>query len=245
MYNPDWLRFCKRVVRAGLGTDHLLRLDTVIVTERIGSAYGRWTVADRPLATTVSPIVLSFGLGDDISFDEGMIRRYGARVYGFDPTPSSLEWLDGRGTPPRMEIHPIGLANFDGAQKFVLPPTERRGNFSARAMVGRTVTLDVARYQSIVRKLGLTRVDLVKLDIEGSEYDVLPDLLSSSVCPLQLLVEFHHRLHDIHVSATRRAVALVRRGGFSLFAVSPGGQELSFINTDLARRSHQEAQAAA
>jgi len=25
MYNPDWLRYCKRVVRAALGTDHLLR----------------------------------------------------------------------------------------------------------------------------------------------------------------------------------------------------------------------------
>lgn len=243
MYNPDWLRFCKRLVRAGLGTDHLLMPDAVIATEYIGSVYGGWTVADRPLATTASPTVLSFGLGDDISFDEGMIRRYGARVYGFDPTPGSLEWLDRRVTPAQMTVYPIGLANFDGSQKFVLPPSERRGNFSARATLGRTVTLDVARYQSIVKRLDLNRVDLVKLDIEGSEYDVLPDLLSCSVRPLQLLVEFHHRLHDIHVDATRQAVALIRKAGFSLFAVSPGGQELSFIAIDFARQCHQQAQA--
>lgn len=241
MYNPDWLRFCKRVVRAGIGTDHLLRPDGVVTTRHIGSAYGGWTVADRPLATAINPVVLSFGLGDDISFDEGMIRNYGARVHGFDPTPGSLAWLNAHAIPARMEVHPIGLASFDGWQDFMLPPSEQRGNFSARAMAGRTIRLEVARYPSIARKLGLTRVDLLKLDIEGSEYDVLPDLLSCSLRPLQLLVEFHHRLHDIHVAATRQAVAMIREAGYSLFAVSPAGQELSFIGSDLVRRFQQRA----
>lgn len=232
MYNPDWLRFGKRVVRAGLGTDHLLRQDIAVATARIGSAYGGWTVADQPLATAANPMVLSFGLGDDISFDEGMIRRYDARVHGFDPTPASLGWLAARAVPPQMQVHPIGLAGFDGRQEFLLPPSEHRGNFSACARIGTMVTLEVARYRSIVSRLGLTQVDLAKVDIEGGEYDVIPDLVTSSTRPVQLLVEFHHRLHGISVASTRRAVSLLREAGFLLFAISPAGQELSFISAD-------------
>jgi Methyltransferase FkbM domain len=79
--------------------------------------------------------------------------------------------------------------------------------------------------------LKLQHVDVLKLDVEGSEYDVIPDIVTSPILPLQLLVEFHHRLHHIHVTKTRKAVKMIKEAGFSLFAVSPGGQELSFIRS--------------
>jgi hypothetical protein len=90
MYNPDWLRYCKRVVRARLGTDHLLRPELSIETRRIGSAYGGWIVAPGPLSNARSPVVLSFGLGDDITFDEVIIQDHKARVYGFDSSWTPL-----------------------------------------------------------------------------------------------------------------------------------------------------------
>jgi FkbM family methyltransferase len=228
MYNPDWLRYCKRVVRAALGTDHLLRPELRLATSRIGSAYGGWAVAVEPLHKT-NPTVLSFGLGDDISFDEEIIRRYGGCVYGFDPTPQSLNWIAAHGTSPNMKVLPIGIADFDGRQRFSLPANDNRGNFSAKATDTNAVTCDVMRYRSILAMLKLQHVDILKLDVEGSEYDVIPDIVTSSVLPVQLLIEFHHRLHDIRVEETRRAVNMIKQAGFSLFAVSPSGQELSFI----------------
>jgi FkbM family methyltransferase len=229
MYNPDWLRYCKRMVRAGLGTDHLLRPELRIDTRRIGSAYGGWIVAPGPLATARPPVVLSFGLGDDISFDEAIIRYHNARVYGFDPTPASLAWIAAKGTPANMQVVPIGLAAFDGQQSFSIPRNETRGNFSCMQAAGTSVVCKVKRYDSILAMLDLDHVDVLKLDVEGSEYDVIPDVLASSTLPVQFLIEFHHRIHNIHVAATRKSVDLIKRAGFSLFAVSPGGQELSFI----------------
>jgi len=229
MYNPDWLRYCKRVVRAGLGTDHLLGPELKIATRRLGSDYGGWVVADEPLQRTAHPIVLSLGLGDDISFDEEICRRYEAWVYGFDPTTASLNWIAERGRPANMRVFPIGIAGFDGRQRFTLPEDEHRGNFSVKATAGHSVICDVMRYSSILTLLELQHIDVLKLDVEGSEYDVIPDIISSSVLPIQLLIEFHHRLHDIHVAETRKAVRMIREAGFSLFAVSPAGQELSFI----------------
>jgi FkbM family methyltransferase len=229
MYNPDWLRYCKRVVRTGLGTDHLLSPELQLATRRLGSEYGGWVVAVEPLARASRPIVLSFGLGDDISFDEEITRLYGARVYGFDPTTESLSWIAARGKPPNMKVYPIGIASFDGRQRFSLPTHENRGNFSAKATDGRQIVCDVMRYDSILALLDLRHVDVLKLDVEGSEFDVIGDILASPILPIQLLVEFHHRLHDIHVTQTRKTVSMIQESGFSLFAVSPGGQELSFI----------------
>lgn len=231
MYNPDWLRYCKRAVRAGLGTDHLIEPELNIPCRYVGSAYGGWTIATDPLHRVTRPIVLSFGLGDDISFDQEMIKSYRARAFGFDPTPASLRWIAQRGTPAGMEVHAIGIAAFDGEQAFSLPAHETRGNFSSKGNGGTTVICQVRRYRTIAEKLELPRVDILKLDVEGSEYDVIPDLLASPLLPLQLLIEFHHRLHNIHVQQTHQSVERIRKAGYSLFAVSPGGQELSFIRS--------------
>jgi FkbM family methyltransferase len=229
MYNPDWLRYCKRVVRAGLGTDHLLKPELSLATRRMGSDYGGWVVAVEPLSKAANPIVLSFGLGDDISFDEEISQSFGAYIYGFDPTTASMNWIAGRGKPQNMQVFPIGIAKFEGRQKFSLPGNDSRGNFSAKANVGNPVICDVMPYSSILNLLKLQHVDVLKLDVEGSEYDVIPDIVSSPILPVQLLVEFHHRLHQIHVAETRKAVNIIQEAGFSLFAVSPGGQEMSFI----------------
>ncbi len=231
MYNPDWLRYCKRVVRAGLGTDHLLKPELNVATRHIGSDYGGWIVAIGPLGDVKNPVVLSFGLGDDISFDEEIISSYGAHVYGFDPTPASLRWIAARGAPQNMQVFPIGISRFDGRQKFSVSENDTRGNYSSKETAGTSAICDVMRYSSILAMLELKHVDVLKLDIEGSEYDVIPEIITSSVRPVQLLVEFHHRLHRIDVADTRRAVKMVQQAGFSLFAVSPGGQELSFIRT--------------
>lgn len=229
MYNPDWLRYCKRVVRAGAGTDHLLKPDVRIQTRYLGSPYGGWTIATATLCSAAAPVVLSFGLGDDISFDEAMIVTYRAQVFGFDPTPASQRWLAAHGVPAGMRVMPIGIAAFDGEQEFAMPAGETRGNFSSRQRTGTATICQVRRYSTILAMLGLQHVNVMKLDVEGAEYDTIDDLVSSPVLPDQLLVEFHHRIHNIDVAETRQSVETIRRAGFSLFAVSPGGQELSFI----------------
>lgn len=228
MYNPDWLRYCKRVLRAGLGYDHLLRPDLSLNCAHIGSEYGGWVVATGRLARTASPIVLSFGLGDDISFDETVCAKFGAKVYGFDPTPVSLNWIARRDIPAEMEVFPIGIACMDGKQTFAMSAKEERGNYSTKARDSAGISCNVMRYSSILAMLKLQSVDILKLDIEGSEYDVIPEILDSHVRPNQLLVEFHHRVHHIHVKETLATVRKIRQAGYFLFSVSSGGREMSF-----------------
>jgi len=231
MWDPDnrALRYFKRAIRTALGTDHLTAPDLTIASAYIGSDYGGWVVALEPLKEIARPMVLSFGLGDDISFDEEMIRRFNAIVYGFDPTEASLGWIAAKGKPEGMQVLPVGLSHCDGKQLFRLPDSDERGNYSARAGSGRLAECDVSRYSTILERLKINRVDVLKLDIEGSEYGVIPDILASRAPPLQFLIEYHHRLHGIKIEETRQSMKLIRAAGYALFDVSPGGRELSFV----------------
>lgn len=53
-----------------------------------GSRYGRWAIDATRMSE--STVIASFGLGDDVSFEDEVIARFGCRVVGFDPTPRSL-----------------------------------------------------------------------------------------------------------------------------------------------------------
>ena len=61
-------------------------------TIRLGSEYGGWTFVDD--ADLAGSTILSFGLGEDASFDVEFAARYGATVLIFDPTPRAITHFD-------------------------------------------------------------------------------------------------------------------------------------------------------
>ncbi|MEL7240579.1 MAG: FkbM family methyltransferase, partial [Planctomycetota bacterium] len=80
--------------------------------------------------------------------------------------------------------------------------------------------------------------DVLKIDIEGSEYDVLPSLLDvfRTQPPEQFLIEFHHRWHHDGApkpSDTKAALHSLKNAGFRIAHVAPGGCEYTFVHADL------------
>ncbi|HPC30314.1 MAG TPA: hypothetical protein PLI50_08870, partial [bacterium] len=53
-------------------------------------------------------IVYSAGIGDDISFDIDIIKTFGAIVYGFDPSPASIAWIEKYKLPIEFRFFPYG-----------------------------------------------------------------------------------------------------------------------------------------
>ncbi len=84
----------------------------------LGTEYGGWSVI--PELMPPKPCVFSVGIGQDISFDLEMIRRFNATVFGFDPTPKSRQWIQERELPRQFHFVPIGLADYDGTADFGL-----------------------------------------------------------------------------------------------------------------------------
>jgi FkbM family methyltransferase len=116
-------------------------------------------------------------------------RFPGAKIYGFEPHPGTFRILEKNVAGiPSIQVfnYALGAANaevsvpFDGADfsRFTLAKING-GDWSGP--LSPTPCL-VKHAGEAVRDLGLTKIDLIKIDCEGAEYDVLtslpPDLLS-------------------------------------------------------------------
>jgi FkbM family methyltransferase len=209
--------------------------EVAVAAETIGSAYGSHTVVRDGL--DARSIVYSFGVGEDVSFDFGLIERYGCLVHAFDPTERSIAWARANVDHLLWKLHPIGIAADDGEAAFTSPAEKSHVSFfrateeSARSQD--TVQLTVRSLPSIMQDLSHDRIDLLKMDIEGFEYEVLRALLDGPIRPSQIAVEFHHRMYGYTAAATNDAVTALRQNGYFLFHVSDTGREYSFCTSDL------------
>ena len=223
----------QRIRRLGqqlMGRDVWFPIQERLTTERHGSEGGDWVVASDHLSS--DSIVYSVGVGSDVSFDLSLIRRYGLQVHAFDPTPRSVAWVETQNLPKAFIFHPVGLAAHDGTAAFSPPPKREWVSF---AMTGSradgAVEAPVRRLKTLMKQLSHDRIDLLKMDIEGAEYRVIQDLIDADLPVKQLLVEFHHRLPGIDVQETRQAVRNLLSTGYRIFAISPRGEEYSFIRS--------------
>jgi len=199
---------------------------------QLGNRGASWCVRAQGLSS--SSIVYSFGVGEDISFDLELIRRFSVCVHAFDPTPRSIAWLSKQALPAKFVFHPYGVADIDGRARFLPPrnPAHVSHTLIERETPWQAIEVPVYRLASILKLLGHQRIDLLKMDIEGAEYSVLSNFLASGIFPQQLLVEFHHRWPEIGARKTKHALSLLNSTGYRIFDVSPSGEEFSFLRME-------------
>jgi len=197
----------------------------------IGTASGGWCVL--PELLTDQSVVYSFGLGEDISFDLGLIEQFDVSVFGFDPTRHSVNYIKRLKLPPNFQFCEYGLAAADGQLKLFVPPD---GNVShslvSTSQQQQQVSIPVKRLQTIMAEWGHAAVDVLKMDIEGCEYEVLDDLLASDIRPAQLLIEFHHKVLKMGLDKTKSCYHRLVDAGYRLFFLSDNGNEFCFYRPD-------------
>lgn len=226
------LRLIKQRLKRAYYASRGLRADVRLPVLSVNPGDQAWYFAEDTLHA--GDIVYSLGLATNIEFDLNLIRDFGVEVHGFDPTPESVEWIDKQMLPPQFHHHPMAIANHDGEVIFELPEQAGHcaravGHRSRPSPSMRSVTVPCRRIPSLMRDLGHERIALLKMDIEGSEYDVIEDILSNRLGIDQILVEFHHRFPGIGMQKTLDSVAALRRAGYQLFHISPWGEEFAFL----------------
>ena len=203
----------------------------------VGSQYGGWTYDSSNL--TPDSIVYSIGLGTDTSWDEGIMMKHKLNVWGFDPTPMSLEYVRTRQELKHGLFHltPEGLATVKGSLKFTKP--KNKDHVSMRAGehegLGEMIEVPVNTLESWMQANGHTHLDILKIDIEGSEYDVLEDWIRRDFFPFdQLLVEWHFRFlpsRDRHDAVLKG----LKQRGWNLVHSQNDGQETTFVRSSIRR----------
>jgi FkbM family methyltransferase len=225
----DTARFAKRAMRAIRRQELWQGAQIKCQRMKLGKEGACWCVCPRDLSA--SSVVYSIGVGEDVSFDLALIKRFGLQVHAFDPTPRSIEWLQKQIVPPEFVFHTYGVAGFDGNCAFLPPenPAHVSHSIVARESSRPAIEVPVHRMGSIMKMLGHEQIDLLKMDIEGAEYDVLGDMLACGIPVKQLLVEFHHRWPHIGIEKTKQAIHALNGAGYRIFSVSPSGEEYGFL----------------
>lgn len=148
---------------------------------KIGTDYGGRIVPDGLITSGLT--IFSFGVGEDISFEE-KCAEMGAKCVLFDPTPRSIEFM--RGKP--FEFYPYGLSNKCDLVRFYYPKDPTHVSCSIGNLQGTQDYFvgEVIDWDAVLDIYGMP--ELLKLDIEGEEYNVIDDM---TFFPKYLMVEFH------------------------------------------------------
>ncbi len=128
------------------------------------------------------PIVLD--IGANIGNHSMALAACAAHVHAFEPLPAAFALLDENiheNNLHNVHAHPVALSDEEGDATFY---HVRSGNvgasgFDLRHNDAEPVTVQKRIGDRIVRELGLTRVDLIKIDVEAHEAFVLRGLMQT------------------------------------------------------------------
>lgn len=196
-----------------------------------GSSYGGFYVV--PLKSMYNGKAFSFGIGSDITFDKYLMDKWGMKVYGFDPTPKSCNWVKQCCSDINsFNFYEYGISDEDGIKDFYLPrnPRDISGSLMKNANTGRKIQIPFKTMATIMQELGIDEIDILKLDIEGSELEVIPNILKSGLKFKQLCVEIHYRFWEKHKYLYLfKLIRLLNRENYYIVAVSASCEEITLL----------------
>lgn len=189
--------------------------------KRNGTEYGGFYLPNN--FEIENSIIYSFGIGEDLSFSEAIIEAGGV-VYTFDPTPKAIKYVEDHKLFSNANFHfcPYGLSDKDGKECFYLP---KRDDWVSASVIQhhnvdneKVIEVEMRTLRSIMQELGHDHIDILKMDIEGSEFKVAVNLMDPDLKPIDFqvcLMETHERFFMPKEREYRDKLYIVmREGGF-------------------------------
>jgi hypothetical protein len=114
------------------------------------------------------------------------------------------------------QVSASGVANYQN---------ETRVDASPQTFEAPCVTL-----RSAMQLCQQTKIDILKMDIEGSEYAVLEQAINEGWLQSiqQILVEFHHFLPGLEAGQTKKIVASLKQNGYRIAWIGRTNHEYLF-----------------
>jgi FkbM family methyltransferase len=166
---------CSRVyLKRIMGVEPSIRVTFKSLLEYHGNkGYGGWSIPKNII--TSESVVVDVGLGEDISFSESLILKCGCNVHGFDPTPKAIAYINKRENS-KFQLHKLGLAGSCRSAVFYLPVNSNHvsGSLTKSTHIGNEkIEVQLIDTGGIFKLIKKDKIDLLKIDIEGAEYEVL------------------------------------------------------------------------
>ena len=209
-----------------------------------GTDYGGWILPEN-CELNQNSIIYSCGVGEDISFDAIINSRYNCNIFLIDPTQRAVKHFEEfkqfcmHKTPfigkiskqyydkiKNLHIHvdkfhyeSIGLWNKKDTLKFY---KQHNPNYVSQSVIenmfgNKYDIVKVDTIKSIMDKHNHTKIDLLKLDIEGAEVKVLNNMLDDNIFPRYLCIEFDLKLKNKDSqNETERLMNRLTENGYKL-----------------------------
>lgn len=202
----------------------------------LGSKYGGWFIPAN-FSIHKEDACYFVGAGEDVTFDCSVAAFFPCNVDIFDPTPKAvahfkkLESQVGSGGSvsawknmrefnavsssvfERISFHPFGVAGADGKNKFFLPANPDHVSCSI-VNLQKTEDYFIAEcftLKTIMNKLGHVDIKLLKIDIEGAEYQVIDSIIKNNTFPSLLAIEFDELHTEMDSNAVNRVGDYVKK----------------------------------
>ncbi len=176
-------------------------------------------------------VAYSFGIGYDFSFETELADKYNVQVLAFDPSPEVVEDMENQELGDNLRYYPYGLSDEDALKTFYRPSSgQDYSEYFAPWTGSERLQMQVYRLSTLMKKFRHAHIDLLKMDIEGSEFMALPDILDSEVIFDQLCIEMHTRIFPDSVDRIRWVKRILNERGYLL--ISNGRQEQTYIRAE-------------
>lgn len=181
--------------------------------ETIGVS-SQWTIRTHDMRP--DSIVYSGGVGGDISFELDLIRRFGVKIQIFDPSPMAQRTVD-LADSSNLLFRCVGLAASESASVSVGGVHDGKTWFKKGGEEkGGDETVSCTTLKAEMAKNGHQHIDLLKIDIEGFEYEILETCIDAQIPIKQICLEFHDFFPEIPKERTRNAIRSLKSCGYQL-----------------------------
>ena len=214
------------------------RIYNLVSLTKIGSDYGGWVIP--PEAIEARSVCYCAGVGEDITFDLGIIGQCNCEVFAFDPTPRAKVHVEKHAQDvPKFHFCAVGVWDEDAMMKFYVPANPAHVSHSVLNLQKTEAYFEAQckRLSTIMQDNGHARIDLLKLDIEGAEYKVIDSILHDRLDIGMICVEYdegYNSLDDQYFTRIKQSVASLLDAGYAMAAVEPRCN-YTFIRNDLLR----------
>ncbi|HEX4467090.1 MAG TPA: FkbM family methyltransferase [Solirubrobacteraceae bacterium] len=197
----------------------------------VGTKYGGWMIP----AGLIEPgwTCYCIGAGGDVSFDLELIESYGARVVrAFDAVESLAESAREAGAGVAgFSAHHAAIATEDGPLRMQVTHDSQSQSVSSAGLYesDRFITLPGRTLPSLMAELGDDHVDLIKMDIEGGEYDVMPAIDLAAIGVKVFSIQLHH---TGSVAQARGLIEGLAAAGYVPVACRPA-VKITFVRRDV------------
>lgn len=134
--------------------------------------------------------VVSGGAGKDISFELQLVDKIACKLVLLDPSPTGIKTVAAIRLPQNITFEKKALTSSSGVVQMSKPLNMAEGSWRP-CLDGEAETMESTSLVDILKKYESSKIDLLKIDIEGYEYEVLRDAIKRKIPIKQICVEIH------------------------------------------------------